>query len=163
MRSVADMLGGAAARELAGAVSPLVAATEREQAVGGGPGLAQVGARPLGADTGAPPWARFRTYQVIPATAVGVNGQQVTLVVEGDKQSRFVTFIAPAVAFSIYIGDAGISSNPGSNGLALPLAQPYTIELPGNQSVYAVTDAPVFLPLRVTVASVLIGDRERRF
>jgi hypothetical protein len=166
------MLGEAGARELGAGVSPLAVSTEsgngsgngnREYPIAGGPGLAQVGARPLGAETGAPPWARFRTYQVIPTTAVGVAGQQATLVVEGDKQSRFATFIAPAAAFSIFIGDAGISNNPGSNGMALPAGIPYTVELPGNQTVYAVTDAPVFLPLRVNIAPVLIGDRERRF
>jgi hypothetical protein len=127
------------------------------------PGVpSQVGAEPLGARTGAPPWTRFRSYQIIPSAAVGVGGQQPTMVVEPDVASREIVFIAPFVGFSIFIGDAGVSTNPGSNGLALPPGLPYSLLIPGFQHIYAVTDAPVYLVLRVQTAALLIGDRERK-
>lgn len=120
----------------------------------------QVGSEPLGNLTGAPPWVSFRTYQIIPESGLVAN-QGPTLVVPADRASRLITFTAPAVGFSIFIGDAGVRGNPGVSGLALPAGIAYQIPIPGNQTVYAITDAPVFLTLRVQIGPLLIGDRER--
>lgn len=152
-RSVRDLLGALANPGPEAALA----------AVSPGTPHGQVGSIPLGAKTGAPPWTQFRSYQVIPASAVGVGGQQATLVVDAAAPSRAVTFIAPLVGFSIFIGDAGVSNNPGSRGYALPPGLPHEIIIPGNQSVYAVTDSPVFLTVRLQIAALLVGDRERAY
>lgn len=129
-----------------------------EYPISGGPGLAQPGAQPLGSETGAPPDTRFRTVQVIPSNAANANDGP-TRIVEADRASRDVTLTAPNVGFTVWIGGSGVS--PG-NGLALVPGQPYDLIIRGNQDVYAVTDAPVYVPLQVQVAPLLIGDRERR-
>jgi hypothetical protein len=121
---------------------------------------AQVGSEPLGNLTGAPPWVTFRTYQIIPEVGLANNGGP-TLVVPSERASRLVTFTAPLVGFTIFIGDSGVRANPGGSGLALPAGLPYQIPIPGNQTVHAITDAPVFLTLRVQIGPLLAGDRER--
>lgn len=145
MRNLADMVRGFAA----------------ETRVSGGPGLAQVGARPLGTLSGAPPRVNFRTYMVIPGSSVGVNGVGPTLVVAADAASRLVIFMAPLIGFSVFIGPAGVRTDPGASGIALLPALPYEVVIPGGQEIYAVTDAPTYIPLRVQEAPLLIGDRER--
>lgn len=153
MRTARDILGGGFAApdgEMAAAVSP-------------GARQPQIGSVPLGAKTGAPPWSQFRSYQIVPASAVGIGGRQATLVVDAAAASRSITFIAPSVGFSVFVGGAGVSNNPGSNGYALPPGLPHEIIVPGNQSIYAVTDAPVFLTLRIQIAALLVGDRERAY
>lgn len=121
-----------------------------------GPGLGQVGADVLGALTGAPPRTKTGKRMVAP-----FNGNlEPVRIVEGNRQSRVVTLTAPAVGFTIWVG--GTDVEPGV-GIALPPVIPYDFILPGLQDLYAVTDAPVFLPLQVQVAPLLIGDRERRF
>lgn len=122
----------------------------------------QIGTEPLGNLTGAPPWVTFRTYQVTPESALAQN-QGPTLVVPADRASRLVSFTAPLVGFLIYIGDAGVRANPGGSGLALPPGQIYQIPIPGNQTIYAITNAPVYLPLAVQIGPLLIGDRERMY
>lgn len=123
----------------------------------------QIGSRPLGYRTGAPPRTVLRSFQVIPFVAVGkvIQGrsQQATRIVEADTASRSVVLTAPFVGFSIYVnGDEDVQ--PG-NALRLPPGLPYEIPLVGHQALFAVTDAPVFLTLNVQVAPYLIGDRER--
>lgn len=110
---------------------------------------------PLGARTGAPVRTALKSVQVAPAG--GPSGS--TLVVEPTRESRVITFVAPLVDFSIFIGDAGVQ--PGG-GLSLPPGLPYDIVLPGLQPLYAVTNAPVYLSLRVQIAPILIGDNQRR-
>lgn len=122
----------------------------------------QIGTAPLGISTGAPPWVRFRTYLVTPNAAIAQNSGP-TLVVPGDRASRLVSFTAPLVGFSIFVGDSGVRADPGGSGLALPPGLTYQIPIPGNQEIYAVTDSPVFLPLRVQIGPLLVGDRERMY
>lgn len=130
----------------------------QELRISGGPGLAQPGAQPLGGDTGAPPWTRFTTVQVIPASAAGT--QAPTCIVDRDRASREIVITAPVVGFSIWIGDSGVGVG---KGVALTPGLPYFTTLVGGQDLYAVTDAPVYLPVRVQVAALLIGDRERAY
>lgn len=152
MRSVADIIGGRFGDPGASLAVAMGA---------GEPMIGQPNAMPLGALTGAPPQTQLRTYQVIPAAAVGATNVP-TLVAEPDRASRVLIFTAPLIGFSIYIGDSGVTGDPGSSGLALPAGLPYEVIVPGLQAVYAVTDAPVYVPLRVQIAAILIGDRERR-
>jgi hypothetical protein len=141
MRNLAELRGGALGNPGAAAI-----------AIEPGPGLAQVGGLPLGKRTGAPPRTALRLYQVAPA----VLGQP-TLIVEADAQSRSVILTAPFVNFTVYVGDAGVKITDFS----LPAGLPYEVIIPGNQPLYATTDAPIYLPLRVHTAPLLVGDRER--
>jgi hypothetical protein len=146
----ASVLGGAHGQD------PNVVATSPSN----GP---QIGSRPLGWRTGAPPRTILRASQVIPFAAVGKQAQgraqQATQIVEADTASRSVVLTAPFVGFSIYVsGDSDVQ--PG-NALRLPPGLPYEIPLVGHQGLYAVTDAPTYLTLNVQVAVYLIGDRER--
>jgi hypothetical protein len=115
----------------------------------------QIGGIPLGARTGAPPWARFKSILIAPT---GANGGP-TIVAEADVQSRIITITAPLVGFTIYIG----ADNVKVGDFALPRGLPYDCPVPGGQFVYAVTDAPVYLPLQVQIGALLIGDSERRY
>jgi hypothetical protein len=124
------------------------------QPVAPGPGLAAPGAEVLGSETGAPPRSTFKEYAVKP-----FGLPPPSRVVDASRASRVATFTAPAVGFTIFIGDAGVQ--PGQ-GTRLPPGLPYDIVIPGFQEIFAVTDAPVFLQLQVQVAPLLIGDRERR-
>lgn len=114
----------------------------------------QPGSQPIGGNTGAPMRTVTTTVLVAPSGAAGGP----TRVVGPDRASRVVTLIAPSVGFSIFVGDAGVKITD----MALPGAGlPYDIVLPGFQELYAVTDSPAFLSLRVQIAPLLIGDRER--
>jgi len=109
---------------------------------------------PLGARTGAPVRTALKVVQVAPSGSPGGT----TLVVEPTRESRVLTFVAPNVDFSIFIGDAGVQPS----GLGLPPGLPYDMVVPGLQPVYATTDAPVFLALRVQIAPILMGDTQRK-
>ena len=126
-----------------------------EAGVGVQPRMAsQPGSQPIGGDTGAPMHTVTTTKLVAPSGAAGGPTQ----VVGPDRASRVVTLIAPNVAFSIFVGDAGVKITD----MALPGGGlPYDIVLPGLQELYAVTDSPTFLSLRIQIAPLLIGDRER--
>lgn len=138
MRSAADILGRP--YESIAAASPQ---TE--------PGV-QPNSAPLGSLTGAPPPTQMRTLQVSPGTTP-------ILVVPPERASRVITLTAPFVGFSIYVGGSGVKTTDH----ALTPGLPYDVVLPGNQELYAVTDAPVSLTLRLQIAPVLTGDRERKF
>lgn len=125
-------------------------------------GGGQIGSRPLGYRTGAPPRTRLRSVQIIPYTAVGrvIQGhaQEATQIVDPDTASRVAILTAPFVGFSVYVGD---QTGVRPTDMALPPGLPYEVVLIGGQALYAVTDAPVYLNLRVQIACILIGDRER--
>lgn len=146
-RSIAQILGergmGAPGGEAFGASPPV---------------SGQPNAEVLGAETGAPPATALFSAQIVPEVALG-NANEPTMIVPAGRASRLVTLTAPFVSFLIFVGDAGVRA---SNGFALPVALPYQIVLPGNQPLYAVTDAPGYLQLRVQIAPILIGDRERK-
>jgi len=125
-------------------------------AVSPGPGLAQVGAEALGSLTGAPPRSTFNTLQVSPR----VNGRPPVLVVDAARASRVAVLTAPLVGFVIWVGDSGVQVG---QGIPLPPGLPYDIVIPGLQEIFAITDAPTILPLRIQVSPLLIGDRERRY
>jgi hypothetical protein len=120
----------------------------------------QPNTRPVGHYTGAPPATRLTQVPVTPI----VNGagiiQVPTLIVPETRENRFIILTAPFVAFSIYINDAANFSL--LSALALPPGLPYEVTLQGNQKLYAVTDSPVFLPLRIQIAAAIAGDTERR-
>jgi len=114
---------------------------------------------PQGALTGAPVRTILRSYQIIPASAVGVNDNEAVLIVPGTAGNRVVSLLAPAVNFRIYIGDSGVTP---LTGFALPPGQPYETVIPGLQDIYAVTDAPVYLRLQVQIASILYAEQQRK-
>jgi hypothetical protein len=107
----------------------------------------------LGQYTGVPPATRLETVSVAPA------GRQAVCLVPKTRENRFVVLLAPAVAFTIFISS---SQAVGPNiGMALPAGLPYEISLPGNQELYATSNAPVFLTVTVQIAAALAGDLER--
>lgn len=150
MRSMADILG---------APSDIGDAGVATAAVNPPGGVGQVNSDPLGALTGAPPWARLNQVSVIPFVAVGTQGQVPTLIAARERQNRVIVVTAPLVGFSVFIGDSGV--RPGYN-FALPAGLPYDIIIPGGQELYAVTDAPTFLTVQVQDAPLLLGGTERR-
>jgi hypothetical protein len=113
---------------------------------------------PLGSLTGAPPRTQFYSRPVIPAASIGVNGAEPTLIVAGMAPNRVAILTAPLIGFTVYIGDAGVTPQ---NGLALTPGLNYEAVLVGLQELYAVTDAPVYVPLQIQVAAVLMAERER--
>jgi len=124
----------------------------RDTAVKVGVPRAQPFSQPLGTLTGAPPHTRLFTVSVAPTA---------TCIVQETRENRFVTLIAPVSNFAIYI--SGYASVSPTFGMALPAGIPYEISLPGNQSIYAITDAPgIALQLSVQTAAALVGDLERR-
>jgi hypothetical protein len=110
---------------------------------------------PLGHYTGAPPQTLLKNELVSPA-----SGATPSCIVSATRENRFVTLTAPLVGFLIYVGDSSGASL--TQGIALPPGIPYEITLPGNQALYAVTDAPVYLRVRIQVAAAISGDLERR-
>lgn len=121
--------------------------------------IGQPNAQPLGGLTGAPPQTEIRTAQVIPFASVGVNRQEASLIAQGVRANRVVVITAPLVGFSIFVGP---SSTSPSRGMQLPAGIPYEYVLPGGQALYAVTDAPVYLPVQIQIAAILVGDEERK-
>jgi hypothetical protein len=113
-------------------------------------------AEPVGADTGAPPRTQFFSRLVVPASTTKDNA---TLLVLGTPENRVALITAPAVGFTVYIGDSGVSPD---NGAPLTPGVPYEAILPGLQPLYAVTDAPVYLRVGVQVAIVLAAERQRK-
>lgn len=110
----------------------------------------------LGHYTGVPPQTQLKNELVAP---FGAN-PTATCIVPATRENRFVILTAPLVGFSIFVGDSSGASP--TQGIALPPGLPYEITLPGNQSLYAVTDAPTYLRVRVQVAAAITGDLERR-
>lgn len=112
----------------------------------------QPGSEPLGWDKGAPTRTSIRIVQIAP-------GLLPISIVPSTRESRVVTLLAPLIAFSIFVGEAGVTTRD----VALPPGLPYDLVIPGLQELFAVTDSPVVLPLRVQIAPILIGDRERTY
>lgn len=137
----------------AGGISGPFAAVRQPQTLQPSPN-----SEPVGALTGAPPRTILRSVPIIPAAAVGVGGNEATQIVPGTAPNRVVTLLAPFVNFRIYVGPSGVTPQ---TGFALPVGQPYVIELPGLQDLYAVTDAPVYLRVQVQIAVVLFAERQR--
>ncbi len=149
MRSFADMTG-----EMGGPGGVAIGAGAQQPP---GPGMnnnaqPQVGTRPLGWRTGAPPRTVLTSIPIIPA---GFGA--ATQIVLATAESRLVTLTAPLVGFSIYVGDSGVKITD----MALTPGIPYAIPIVGNQELWAITDAPVYIPLRIQIAPLLNGDRER--
>lgn len=120
----------------------------------------QPGGRPLGFYTGAPPRTQLTQVNVTPnVNALGVV-QQPTLIVPATTQNRFVTLSAPLLAFAILVSPEA-SFNAFSSHTLLP-GVPYEISLPGNEQLFAVTTAPVFVPLQIQIAPAIASDTERR-
>jgi hypothetical protein len=100
------------------------------------PGGRSIGDLPLGFRTGAPPQTILKSVQVNPFSA----GKGATQIVDGSGPNRAVILTAPFVGFTIYVGSAGVKIGD----LGLPPGLPYEIIIPGNQDLYANSDAPVF-------------------
>lgn len=149
-RSLADMLGREAADDMQGSLIELSKKIQSSP-----PYQPEPNSQPLGAGTGAPPRVIVRALMISPFGAPG----GATLVVEPSRASRIATFTAPLVGFSIFIGDAGVKVGDFS----LPPGLPYDIPLPGFQELYAVTDAPVLLSLKMVISPILVGDLERSY
>lgn len=114
----------------------------------------------LGANTGAPPRTRLLQVLIVPiVNNLGIR-QIPTVVVPETRENRFVILTAPFTNFSIFIN--GEANFDVLSSLSLPPGLPYEISLPGNQALYAVTNSPVYLSLRVQIASAMSGDIERR-
>ncbi len=106
----------------------------------------------LGAHTGAPPRTVVRAVQILP-------GGTPTQIVFQTRENRIITMTAPFVGFSIFIGDSGVQAADFS----LPPGLPFDLPIPGFQELYAVSNAPVLLSLKLVISPMLIGDRERRY
>lgn len=115
-------------------------------------GRRQPFARPLGTYTGAPAPTILTMVPIAP-------GATSTRIAATTRENRFVTLIAPFVAFTIAIGPPGVTT---ISGMALTPGIPYEVSLPGNQELHAISNAPIMLQLRVQVAGALAGDLERR-
>ena len=105
----------------------------------------------LGAVTGAP--ARPQLFQMQVSSA-GVR------LVAPDKQSRSIVVTAPAVNFGIFLS---LTGRPDVRGFPIPPLIPYELIVPGFQELWAATNAPVWVPVLVQEAPLLIGNRERRW
>ena len=116
----------------------------------------QPNSQPLGAVTGVPPATRVYGVQV----SNRVGG---VMLVGPDRAGRSVRITTPDIAFGVFIGvgagGGGESPNPG--GFPIAPAIPYEIILSGYQTIWAITNSPVFVQVLVQVAPLLIGDRER--
>jgi hypothetical protein len=108
---------------------------------------------PLGQYTGVPPATRLLTSSVAPA------GRQAVCLVPKTRENRFVILTAPNIAFTIFI--ASSQAVGPSIGMPLPAGIPYEISLPGNQEIFATSNAPVSLDISVQIAPALAGDLER--
>ena len=86
--------------------------------------------------------------------------QTPTLIVPVTPPNRFITLVAPWIAFAVLINPEA-SMNPLSN-IVLPPGLPFEIPLPGNQALYAVTTSPVFVQLQIQIAPAIASDTERR-
>ena len=120
------------------------------------PSRSQPFSEPLGHYTGAPPQTQLKNELVAPASAT-----TPTCIVPSTRENRFITLTAPVVGFSIFVGDSSGASL--TQGIALPPGIPYEVTLPGNQALYAVTDAPTYLRVRIQVAAAISGNLERRW
>ena len=122
-------------------------------ALGAQPGgaIRQPNGAPLGARTGAPVRTVIKTINIAPGTAP-------TQVVDGTRENRIIILTAPFVGFTIFVGDSGVDT---TKGYGLVSAIGHEFVLPGFQEMWAVSDSPTFLMLRVQIAPILIGDTER--
>jgi len=118
-----------------------------DQGTGHAPGY-----EPVGSMSGAPPPTTVRVIQIRPGT-------NPVRIVDPTRENRIITMLAPLVGFTIYVGNSSVTP---SNGYGLVGGLSHDIPIPGLGEIYAVTDAPVVLPLRLQVATLLIGDRERK-
>lgn len=104
---------------------------------------------PVGALSGVPP--RTKLYQ----RSVTNRAQEVVL---GTPENRLAVLTAPAVGWNIWVGDASVNTK---TGLQLPPGLPYDVPIIGLQPLYAITDAPITLPLQIMVTIVLMAERQR--
>jgi hypothetical protein len=104
---------------------------------------------PTGALQGVPPRTKHFRRDITD------DAQQIVM---ATPENRVVFLTAPLVGYTIWIGDSSV--NP-QNGLALPPGLTYDTPLLGLQDLYAVTDAPVSIPLQIQVSIVLMAERQR--
>jgi hypothetical protein len=116
--------------------------------------------QPLGSNTGAPPRTQLSQQLVTPrVNATGVV-QAATVLVPATAGNRFVTLTAPLNNFSIFVnGEANFNVLSSHR---LPAGLPFEIALPGNQALYAVTDAPTYQSVQIIIAEAISSESERR-
>jgi hypothetical protein len=153
MRSFGDMLGrghGGGGSDLANPAPGLPGVRATPNVYEPAPN-----AEPVGANTGAPPQTQFTSRLVVPASV----GKGPTQLVGPSPENRVALITAPAVGFTVYIGDASVTPDTG-----LPLTPGIPVEalLVGLQPLYAVTDAPVYLRVGLQISIVLAAERQRK-
>lgn len=104
---------------------------------------------PVGALAGAPP--RTKLYQQ------GITAS-AELIVAGTAENRIVALTAPLVGWGIWIGGTGVTPK---TGMQLPAGLAFDIPIIGLQELYAVTDAPITIPLQIMVSIILFAERQR--
>lgn len=120
----------------------------------------QPNTQPVGTLTGAPPRTQLFQLRVTPVVNSAGVLQVPTRIVPATRENRFITLVAPLTGFLIYVKSEAAFNL--LSDLSLPPGLPYEISLPGNQELFAVTDAPIFLSLRVQVTAAISSDTERR-
>lgn len=106
---------------------------------------------PMGAITGTPVRPRMYSLPLQAGAAMQIIGET--------RENRLVLITPPNVAFTIFVGDAGVTPDVG-----LPLigGQSNEIVLPGYVSLFAVSNSPVVLRIGIFVGPILMAERERR-
>lgn len=109
---------------------------------------------PQGSLTGAPPRTVLRSIPLVAG--------QATVLAAGTRENRILFVTPPSVGFTVFIGEAGVST---LNGVALPAGRTSEIPLVGLQDVYAVTNAPagVILRVQLMISMILAAETERRY
>lgn len=148
-RSVSEMLGNR------GLGTPATPGTRANPAWSPTPN-----AEPAGALTGAPPRTQSYSRQVVPYAAIAEGRVKAkTLLVVSEPTNRIAFLIGPAVGFSVFIGDASVTP---ANGFRIPAGQPFEYPLPGLQDLYAVTDAPCYVPVSIVISIILAAEQQRK-
>lgn len=109
--------------------------------------------QPAGALTGVPAATRLYTRRIT------TDPQQIVM---ATPENRVVTLTAPLIGgWNVFVGsDASVLVN-GNSGTQLPGGQPFNIPLTGTMELWAVTDAPIGLPLSIMISIILMAERQR--
>ena len=109
---------------------------------------------PAGALSGVP--AATRLYQR------SIVASEPTQIVMPTPENRLVTLTAPVLGWSVFVGtDSSVMTN-GNSGTQLPKGQPFNITLTGTMELWALTDAPIRVPLQIMVSIILMAERQRK-
>ncbi len=107
---------------------------------------------PAGALTGVP--AATRMY----ARQLTGEAQQIVM---ATPENRIVTLTAPLLGWNVYVGTDSSVQASGNSGIQIPNGQPFPITLTGTMDLWAITDAPIRVPLQILVSIILMAERQR--